>query len=421
MIRKEILDNGLTILTESMPHVRSVSLGVWLRTGSRHESARVNGISHFIEHLVFKGTERRSAREIALVIDSIGGQVDAFTGKESTCFYTKVLDSHLPVAMDLLADIVLRPRFDPADIEKERRVIYEEMRMVEDSPEEVLFDLFSERWWKGHPLARPIQGTRRSVGSLTPARLARHFKDAYVPGNMVITAAGNLKHAQVHRSLRRAFGRLRRPRRAAPADGAAPRSRPMLVRREKKSLEQVHICLGVPTFPSTSARRYALTLLNAVLGGTMSSRLWQRIREGSGLAYTVYSGVNAFNDCGFLMVYAATSPSSGERVIRQICEELRRLKDEPISDQELQVAKDNLKGSLMLSLESTSARMSNLARAEIAFGRQFSNDEVLDAIEKITPAQVRSVARDVLAPQRAGLVCLGRVSRFRTRRSDLSF
>jgi predicted Zn-dependent peptidase len=419
MIRKEVLGNGLTLISESIPHVRSVSIGVWLRTGSRHEARPLNGISHFIEHLVFKGTEKRTAQELALVIDSIGGQVEAFTGKEYTCFYTKVLDEHVPVALDLLSDIVLRPRFDPEDIEKERKVIYEEMRMVEDSPDELVYDLFSESWWQEHPLARPIQGTRRSVASLSPRRLAAYFRGAYVPGNMVITAAGRLKHEAIHAPLRSAFGKLKPGR--VPSDGRPPKPRRMVVKKEKASLEQLHICLGVPSFPATSSRRYALLLMSTILGGTMSSRLWQRIREGSGLAYSVYAGVNAFNDCGFLMVYAATNPATGDKVVRQICEELRRIKNEPVGEGELRVAKDNLKGSLMLSLESTSSRMSNLARADISFGRQFGNDEVLRFIERVTAAQVQAVARDVLNSDLCGLAALGRVNRFRTRSADLEF
>jgi predicted Zn-dependent peptidase len=224
MIRKQILDNGLTILTETMPGLKSVSLGVWLKTGSRHETAQANGISHFIEHLVFKGTARRTAQEIALIIDSIGGQVDAFTGKEYTCFFTRVLDEHLDVATDLLSDIVLSPRFAEEDIEKERKVIYEEIRMVEDTPDELLYDVLSQQYWKGHPLGRPIQGTRRTVSALTPGHLSRHFRRSYRPENMVIAAAGNLEHGPFVRAMRTAFdplpagrvnGKVRPPR--APA------------------------------------------------------------------------------------------------------------------------------------------------------------------------------------------------------------
>ena len=417
MIRKETLDNGLTFLTERMDHVRSVSLGVWLRTGSRHEAAQVNGISHFIEHLVFKGTMRRSAQEIALIIDSIGGQVDAFTGKEYTCFYTRVLDEHLPIAIDLLSDIVLSPRFAADDIEKERKVIFEEIRMVEDSPDELVYDLFSQHYWKGHPLGRPIQGTKRSVAGLKPEHLTRHFGGSYRPENMVIAAAGNLRHARFVKALSKAF----EPLEAGRVDGriTPPRDYPIFVRREKGELEQLHICLGLPALPTTSRQRYKLLVLNTVLGGTMSSRLWQRIREGSGLAYSVFSSVNSFADCGFLMIYAATNPSAGDMVLRQIVEELVRLKSEPIGDKELRVAKDHLKGALMLSLESSSSRMSNLARQDIYFGRQSTNEEVLRCVEAVTTGQLQALARKLLVGERCGLAVVGRLSRFKTRRSAL--
>jgi predicted Zn-dependent peptidase len=418
MIRSEVLDNGLTIITEGMPHVRSASVGVWLRTGSRHERESVNGISHFIEHLVFKGTEKRTSRDIALIIDSVGGQVDAFTGKEYTCFYTKVLDEHLPIALDLLRDIVLSPRFATDDIEKERKVIYEEIRMVEDSPDELVYDLFSERYWQDHPLGRPIQGTRQSVSRLESRHLLRHFRECYRPENMVIAAAGNLKHREFVNSFGSAFRSL--PRGKASGKISPPRATPSIVKKEKKSLEQLHLCIGLPAFSTTSSKRFPLLLLNTLLGGTMSSRLWQRIREGSGLAYSVSSGANSFHDAGFLMIYAATNPATGDLVIRQIVEELALLKKTTVDEKELRVAKDHLKGSLMLSLESSSSRMSNLARQEIYFGRHFSSDEVLRSIEAVTPKQIQALAVELFRGEEAGLAAVGRLDRFRTRRSDLA-
>lgn len=419
MIRKEILDNGLTLLTETMPSVRSVSLGVWLRTGSRHETPSANGVSHFIEHLVFKGTRKKSAQEIALIIDSVGGQVDAFTSKEYTCFYARVLDEHVPVAIDLLSDIVLSPRFAADDIEKERKVIYEEMKMVDDTPDELIYDLFSKHYWKGHALGRPIQGTKRTVASLTPRRLMSYFRHSYKPGNMIIAAAGNLRHAAVARGVARAFESL--PKGTVERRYRPPRAYPVVVRKTKKELEQLHVFMGMPAFPTSHPGRFALLVLNTVLGGTMSSRLWQRIREQSGLAYSVYSGVNSFYDCGYQVVYAATSPASGDRVVRQVMDELSRIKREPVTDEELRVAKEHLKGSLMLSLESSSSRMSNLARQEIYFGRQFGNGEVLRAIDAVDAGDVRRVAQEVLTGERCALAVLGRVDRFTTRRSDLAF
>ena len=418
-IRKTILSNGLTVLTESMPHIKSVSLGVWLKKGSRHEKEADNGISHFIEHLVFKGTKTRSAQDIALVIDKLGGQVDAFTGKEYTCFYFRALDEHLPVAIDLVTDIVVSPRFDVSDIEKERKVIYEEIRMVEDTPDELLYDLFSQTYWKGHPLSRPIQGTIESVSKMTPERLARHFQRSYVPSQMVIAAAGSLNHENLLRMIRKGFERLEGP----PSNGKVtpPRFYPGVVKREKKNLEQLHVCLGMRSFPTSSKKRYALFVLNTALGGNMSSRLWQRVREREGLAYSVFSAVNSFLDCGFLMVYAATNPAQGDRVVALIVEELRRLRKEPPTRTEIEVAKENLKGSLMLSLESSSSRMMNLARQEIYFGRQFSMADMMKSLEFVRPAHLQELAEELLDDNPTALAALGRTARSRSDRRALRF
>ena len=418
-IRKTVLANGLTILTETMPHIKSVSLGVWLKKGSRHEQERDNGISHFIEHLVFKGTKTRSAQDIALVIDRLGGQVDAFTGKEYTCFYFRALDEHVPVAMDLVTDIVLTPRFDEADIEKERKVINEEIRMVEDTPDELLYDIFSQSYWKGHPLSRPIQGTIESVGNMTPSRLLAHFRNSYVPSQMVIAAAGSLKHEKLVSMVRKRFEQLE----GTSKNGriTPPTFYPTVVKREKKTLEQLHVCIGVRSFPTNSAHRYRLFVLNTVLGGNMSSRLWQRVREKEGLAYSVFSAVNSFLDCGFLMIYAATNPKQGDRVVELIVEELKRLKTDPPTKDEIHVAKENLKGSLMLSLESASARMMNLARQEIYFGRQFGMEDMLKGLDKIRPTHLQELAEELLASNPAALAALGQTARFRSDRRTLRF
>jgi predicted Zn-dependent peptidase len=418
-IRKTVLSNGLTILTETMPTIKSVTLGVWLKKGSRHERGEDNGISHFIEHLVFKGTRTKSAQEIALIIDRLGGQVDAFTGKEYTCFYFRALDEHLPIAMDLIADIVVSPRFDAQDIEKERKVICEEIRMVEDTPDELLYDVFSQSSWKGHPLARPIQGTIESVSAMTPQRLLSHFRSSYVPSQMVIAAAGSLRHDRMVTMIRRAFEKMD----GTPPNGrvAPPTFHPTVVKREKKNLEQLHVCLGIESFPTNSGRRYPLFVLNTVLGGNMSSRLWQRVREKEGLAYSVFSAVNSFIDCGFLMIYAATNPKQGDRVVEVIVEELRRLKKTPPTREEIGAARENLKGSLMLSLESSSARMMNLARQEIYFGRQSSMDEMLKGLDRVRPSQLQELAEDLLDRSPAALAALGRTAHFRSDRRALRF
>jgi len=408
MHRKEILPNGLTILTEEMPNIRSVSLGVWLRQGSRHEQPSENGISHFIEHLLFKGTERRSASEIARTIDRIGGQCDAFTTKEYTCFYARVLDEHLPIALDLLSDIVLHPRFDPENIEKERKVIFEEIKMVEDSPDELVYDLFSGTLWGAHPLGRPIQGTVESVSALQQDELMSFFRESYYPGNVLIAAAGRLDQARFIDAASEAFGGM-------PAAGRVravgpPRAHPGIVTREKRDLEQMHLCLGVEAYPQGHEDRYTGYVLNTLLGGTMSSRLFQGIREERGLAYSVFSSINSFADAGYLMIYAATRPGGGHEVLDAICAELSRLKQVPIDEQELLGAKDHLKGSLMLSLESSSSRMSNLARQQLYYGKQYTLDEIIAGIEKVTASDVQALARLLLGSGEGTLAVLGNLA-----------
>ncbi len=419
MIREHVLPNGLTLLTESMPNIRSVTLGVWLKQGSRHESRGENGISHFIEHLVFKGTERRSAQEIAKTIDRIGGQCDAFTAKEFTCFYARTLDEHVPVAFDLLSDIVLRPGFLPEHIEKERNVIFEEIRMVEDSPDELVYDLFMETLWKDHPLGWPIQGTVESVSELRPELLTAFFRTAYKPGNVLISAAGNLDHDELARLTEEAFGSMQAG--GAPGPTSPPRARAEIVTREKAELEQLHVCLGVPAFPHDHPQRYCGYVLNTILGGAMSSRLFQKVREERGLAYTVYSSISSFADTGFMAVYAATRRGGIGPLLESVCEELRSVKEKPVEDEELTGAKDHLKGSLMLSLESSSSRMSNLARQLIYFGRQFELDEIVSGIDAVTADGVQALAREVLDGRRATAAVLGRLDGEKIDPGDISF
>ena len=418
-IRREIFPNRLVLVTERMPNLRSVALGVWLRKGSRHESAELNGISHFIEHLLFKGTETRTAKEIALIIDSVGGQMDAFTTKEYTCFYFKVLDQHLDVALDLLSDIIRRPKFLPEEIEKERKVIYEEIKMVDDTPDELIYDLWSAAFYAGHPLGRPIQGTIESVSRMQTAALIRFFRDAYQPASLLITAAGNLDHDRLAAGLRRAFEPLTNGAGTPPVTPPAGRSD--VVVREKKELGQLHLCLGVPAPPMPDQRRYQLHVLNTLLGGTISSRLFQHIREERGLAYSVFSSVNGFLDTGSLLVYAAVSPETGKEVIDLISQEFRRMKESPVTEAELQMARDHLKGSLMLSLESSSARMSNLARQEVYFGRQFTLNEILEGIDQVTREDLLRLARETFEARACVLAVLGKTAGLTIDGSSLVF
>ncbi len=418
-IRKQVLPNGITLLTERMPHVRSVTIGVWLRRGSRHEPPPLNGASHFIEHLVFKGTEGRTAREIALAVDSIGGQMDAFTSKEYTCFYAKVLDAHVREAVDLLSDIVLRPRFDKVELERERKVIVEEIRMVEDAAEELVYDLFSTHFYPGHPLGRPIQGTEKTVSKLSRARLLAYFRANYVPENILIVGAGNVDHRELAGLVAKTFGRMA-PGRNGAVTAKPPKPRGGVITRAKSELEQLHLLIGMPAVPERDDHRYPLFVLNALFGGTMSSRLFQKVREERGLAYSVYSAINSFRDSGVMMVYAGTSPEKGDEVLSVVGEEIRELRDAGPSQHELTVAKEHLKGSLMLSLESTSSRMSNLARQELYHGRQFTMEEILRRLARVTRSEVHGMARRVFRPKSPALAAVGRTRGLRAARRGFS-
>jgi predicted Zn-dependent peptidase len=401
--RKTILPNGIRLVTEHIPHVRSVAVGVWVDTGSRHEPLDRIGISHFIEHLVFKGTESRSAEEIARAVDSVGGQMDAFTTKEHTCFYVTVLDEHLPLASDLLSDILLHPRFDAADIEREKTVVLQEFGMVEDTPDDVIHDLFAERVWPDHPLGRPILGDRKVVQALDRDTILRYFRAEYCPERITIAAAGNLHHEQLVELLGGRFLDFRQPR-PDRVDG-----RPALattVDLLERPLEQVHFVLGGQGLEQTAPARYVLFLLNTVFGGSMSSRLFQVVREREGLVYSIHSGNAAFRDSGLFYVYAGTEPAHFRRVVDLTLQELRTLRASGIAPDELRRAKDHLKGSLMLSLESTGSRMTRIAKQELYFGQAFTLDQILADIERVTLADLEALVGRLLASP-LSLVALG--------------
>jgi len=417
-VQKVVLPSGLTIVTESMPAVRSVSIGIWLRAGSRHEREEENGISHFLEHMVFKGTKNRTAEEIARSADSIGGHLDAFTSKEYTGFSIKALDDHLGRAFEVLADLLKNPLFRPDHIAMERSVVQEEIKMLEDTPDDLVHEIFAQRYWRGHALGRPIIGTLRTVRSFDRQRLLDYFRRYYAPNNMLVTAAGHLEHNQVVDLVASEFGDA--PAGAAAADGAPPVSRPGVAFRRKKNLEQVHICVGTTAYPQAHPKRYATYILNTVLGGGMSSHLFQNIREKRGLAYAVFSSLNAFRDAGYLSVYAGTAREKARQVVQLIVQEFRQLKSDPISEEELQRAKDYLKGSMLLALESTTSRMSNLARQELYFGRHISLDEIAKGIDAVTAEEVRSVARELFDADRIALTALGPSDGLSITRADLA-
>jgi predicted Zn-dependent peptidase len=401
-----------------MPHVRSVSVGVWVGTGSRRELPEQNGITHFIEHMLFKGTSKRSAEEIARSVDSIGGNLDAFTAKELVCYNTKVLDEHLSQAFDVLADLVLHPQFREEDIAKEKGVILEELKMEEDNPDYLVHEIFTANFWKDHPLGKPILGTKETIKRFDREAIERYYRAEYVPANTFITAAGRLSHEGMV-SLAREYFESLPPGQVAPS-GPAPTTHARIALRNKKSLEQVQLCLGVPSYALPHEERFTCYILNTLLGGGMSSRLFQNIREKLGLAYAVFSELNPYRDTGCLSIYAGTSVESAGKVVEMIVKEFRQLKEELVPEEELRRAKDHLKGSLMLSLESTSSRMSNLARQQMYFGRFFSLDELVESIEAVTAADVQRIAQQFFDQKHIALTVLGSLDGFKIGREDLA-
>jgi predicted Zn-dependent peptidase len=416
-VGKTTLANGLQVVTESMPSVRSVSMGIWLRTGSRHEREDQNGIVHFLEHMVFKGTRSRSGEEIARAADAIGGHLDAFTSKEFTCFSIKVVDEHLPRAFDIVSDLVKNPLLRSGDIAKESRVIQEEIKMVEDTPDDLVHEIFSKSYWPHHSLGRPILGTRATVGAFNQRRLRDFFRRHYVPGNMLLTAAGNLTHGQVVGLAGKQFGQLSKGH--VVAEGPTPVAHPHTRYRRKKELEQTHICLGTPAYPYAHEKRFASYVLNTILGGGMSSRLFQNIREKYGLVYAVFSGLSAYRDAGILSIYAGTAPANARKVVSLIIKEFRYLKNLSIPPEELQRAKDYLKGNLLLGLESTTSRMANLARQELYYGRCITLDQVAAQIDAVTGEDVAEVARELFQSDRIAVTVLGPRQGFSISRDQL--
>jgi predicted Zn-dependent peptidase len=406
--RKSALPNGVRLVTETMPHVRSVAVGIWVETGSRVEPEPLGGISHLIEHLVFKGTATRSAEEIARAIDSVGGHMDAFTAKEHTCFYVSVLDEHLPLAVSLLTDILRQPLFAAADIEKEKAVVLQEIKMVEDTPDDLVHDLFAERIWADHPLGRPILGRWDVVKGFDRDAVLGHFEREYAPGRIVVAVAGHAEHERVADLFATGFEGWGRPA-ARPA--FAPPALRSGVHTVHKPLEQVHLVVGLPGVSDSAPDRYALYLLNDIIGGSMSSRLFQEVRERQALVYSVHSGQQAYRDTGLFYVYAGTDPANLGKVLQALMKEIRGLKKDGVTAEELRRAKDHLKGSLMLSLESTSSRMNRLASHEMRFGSFMSMDEMLAAIDRVPMEEVDALIHRVLDEEQLSLLTLGPVNR----------
>jgi predicted Zn-dependent peptidase len=416
-LRRTVLPNGLIVLTERMDHLHSVAMGVWIKSGSRCEPAETNGISHFVEHMLFKGTRSRTAQHIAREMDSIGGNLDAFTGKETICFNVKSLSDHVPIALDVLADLVLNPKFAPSDIERERGVILEEIKIDEDNPDVLVQELFIQSFWKGHPLGWPILGTTETVTRLDQQKLVAYHGDRFHGGNMVFSAAGNLDHDQFVEAVAGKFSSLAGGATLSEMPAPAPSAR--IVLRNKKSLEQVQICLGVPAPPITDANRYAALILNTVLGGGMSSRLFQTIREERGMVYSIYSDLSPYRDTGTLCVYAGTSAGKALAVVSLILAEFSNLKQAALTQEELTRAKDQLKGNLLLGLESSNSRMANLARQEMYFHQFFSVEELISRVDEIDAIQVQEMAQRLFHPDQIALTLLGRLNGVKLNRTSL--
>ncbi|MFF4948865.1 M16 family metallopeptidase [Streptomyces chattanoogensis] len=400
-VRRTTLPGGLRIVTETLPSVRSVTFGIWAHVGSRDETPTLNGATHYLEHLLFKGTEQRSALDISAAIDAVGGEMNAFTAKEYTCYYARVLDADLPLAIDVVCDMLTGSLIEAEDVDAERGVILEEIAMTEDDPGDCVHDLFAHTMLGDTPLGRPVLGTVDTVNALTPERIRRFYKKHYDPTHLVVTAAGNIDHAKVVRLVRRAFERAGALGRtdAAPI---GPRSGSRAIRTAGRvehlgrKTEQAHVILGVPGMSRTDDRRWAMGVLNTALGGGMSSRLFQEVREKRGLAYSVYSYTSGFADCGLFGVYAGCRPSQVHDVLRICRDELAQVAADGLTDDEIRRAIGQLRGSTVLGLEDTGALMHRLGKSELCWGEQMSVDEMLARIAAVTPDEVREVAREVL-------------------------
>ncbi len=409
MIQRTTLNNGIRVLSEKVPGCHSVSLGVWVNNGSRHETAEINGISHFVEHMLFKGTDRRSAQAVAREVDSVGGLLNGFTSREFSCYFVKILAEKLPMAVDLLGDLICNSKFNLDDIEKERRVILQEIAMIDDSPEESIHDQFSSRFWAGHSLGRPVIGTPETVGDIDRRQMLDFMGQRYVGKNICVVGAGKLDHDELVALVEQSLNRI-------PESGVDIKATPPVVTRQvgvvNRDLEQTHICLGFEGLPQNHEDRYGTYLLNTILGGNMSSRLFQKVREELGLAYSVYSYHHNHSDSGAFIVYAGTSAEGAPQVARTIVEELKRLRNEPVAADELQSAKDYLKGGMLLSMESMDNRMTRLAKNEIFLRNVGISVEESEAmIDAVTSDLVQHLAESLFISDTLNLQVTGRVDR----------
>lgn len=404
MYQKTILDNGVRILSEEIPHIRSISTGIWVDIGSRDETDTNSGISHFIEHMLFKGTKTRSAKAIAETLDAVGGQLNAFTTKEYTCYHAKVLDEHFDLALDLLTDMLFNSNFDQQDLERERNVIIEEIKMGEDAPDEMVHDIFTKTIWRGHPLGRSIIGTSEIVNSLNRDDLVQYYSQHYTASNIVVSVAGNIKHETVVEKLTPIFSKL------GAGSNKPPKLPPAMTKDlvcHNKETEQVHMVIGTPGYKLKHQDIYAVQIISNILGGGLSSRLFQEIREQRGLVYSVYAYHSSYHDTGLFAVYAGLSKQNVDQTMELIFKELKDISEKGITKSELQRAKDQLKGGMMLSLENTNTRMSRLGKSEIYLGKVLSLDELLEKAYKVTNDDIRRVTKQLFCPENFAMSAVG--------------
>jgi predicted Zn-dependent peptidase len=417
-IQSTKLDNGLTVVTEHMPGLRSVTIGIWVRRGSRHEKAESNGIFHFIEHAVFKGTMRRTALDIAIESDRLGGHFDAYTAHEMSGFTMKVVDDALPNAIDLLGDIVAHPRFEEDEMIREQKVIIEEIKMVEDTPDEFLAELFNEAYFPDHSLGRPIEGKLETVSSFDARKIKDFHTLEYVPGNLVVAAAGNVDHQRLLDLVAPIFAHAKIQPTVLTTEEPPIPAAPILI-RQKSELEQSHLILAAPWTSARDERRFAASLLASIIGGGTSSRLWQKVREEHGLAYSVGAAAAAFKDTGVFQIYAGTSPEHLDQVIDLSVNELKRMVYESVSNEELRLVKDQAISSILLSLESSSSRAGTLARQEIIHGRRISPEETINQLEAVTCEDMQEIARSFFTSENLSIGILGDLNGFKIDRSRL--
>lgn len=391
---RTILDNGATVVTEKMTEVRSVSVGFWFDVGARDEPTELSGTSHFLEHLLFKGTETRSAKDIADSFDAVGGDVNAFTGKEYTCYYSRILAGDVPLAMDVLSDMILNSTIDSAEFESERKVILEEIAMHEDAPDELVHDLFYRKLWDGHPLGRPVLGYNDTIGEVGRDAVADYWQERYSPTNLVVAAAGNLDHDYIAQRVDELFSHKEGPR--TSRTGAAPRAA-VGVNVHRRPTEQAHIVVGCEGLPRNHEDRHALAIMDTILGGGMSSRLFQEIREKRGLAYSVYSYRALFADTGSFAIYAGTTPQNAETVIDIVREQIESLVIDGVTEAEFTRAKGHVRGGLVISSEDPGSRMNRIGKQQLTTGEILSIDELIDRFDRLELDEVQRVARDVLA------------------------